>query len=214
MAKSPPTSGEQSTAIDVGAQPVAAVYAKALLGASEKAGQTDAVGVELNALVDDVLARNPSLQAVFASEMVSDEEKQGLVDRVFSPRLTQLTGNFLSVLARHGRLGLLRPIRREFRSQLDALRGRLRVKATTAQPLDDEPRGKLTAHLKKMLAAEPLLEATVEPALIGGLVLRMGDTVYDGSLARQLGQLREQMIHRSVHEIQSRRDRFRLTGGN
>ena len=52
------------------------------------------------------------------------------------------------------------------------------------------------------------------PSLIGGVVLRVGDTVYDGSVARQLEQVREQMIDRSVHEIQSRRNRFGHSAGN
>ena len=63
-----------------------------------------------------------------------------------------------------------------------------------------------------MLDGEPVLETLEDPELIGGVVLRVGDTVFDGSVARQLEQLREQMIDRSVHEIQSRRDRFCNTG--
>lgn len=201
-------------AIDVGAQQVAAVYAKALLGASEKAGQTAAVLGELDALVDEVLDKQPALEAVFASQLVAAADKAGLVDRAFKPRLCQLTVDFLKVLARHGRLGLVRAIRREAHDQYDVLRGRVRVSVRTAAPLSDAQRERLSAQLRTLLVAEPVLEAAVQPDLIGGLVLRMGDTVYDGSVARQLAQLREQMIDRSVHEIQSRRDRFRLASGN
>ncbi len=64
------------------------------------------------------------------------------------------------------------------------------------------------------LGAEPLLTRVVDPELIGGAVLRVGDTVHDGSIANQLEKLRQQMIDRSVHEIQSRRDRFRDPAGN
>ena len=60
-----------------------------------------------------------------------------------------------------------------------------------------------------MLGGEPLVEQVVDPTVIGGAVLRVGDVVYDGSVANQLQILRQQMIDRSVHEIQSRRDRFR-----
>ena len=58
------------------------------------------------------------------------------------------------------------------------------------------------------------MEVKVDPELIGGAVVRIGDTVYDGSVAGQLERLESQMINRSVHEIQSRRDRFRHSGGN
>ena len=54
----------------------------------------------------------------------------------------------------------------------------------------------------------------VRPELIGGLVMRVGDTVYDGSISTRLNKLRQQMIDRSVHEIQSRRDRFRSPEGD
>ena len=63
-------------------------------------------------------------------------------------------------------------------------------------------------------AARPYWRAVIDPELIGGVVVRVGDTVYDGSVATNLKQLRQQMINRSVHEIQSRRDRFRYPGGN
>jgi len=68
---------------------------------------------------------------------------------------------------------------------------------------------KVQSQLRPLLGREPVVEHRVEPGLIGGAVVRVGDTIYDGSIATQLENLREQMIDRSVHEIQSRRDRFR-----
>ena len=75
-------------------------------------------------------------------------------------------------------------------------------------------KGPAPPSLRRILGGEPQVHPTVDPSLIGGVVLRVGDTVYDGSVARQLDQVREQMINRSGHEIQSRRDRFRHSGGN
>ena len=72
----------------------------------------------------------------------------------------------------------------------------------------------LKTAISKMLGRKLEIEPSVNPRLIGGVVLKVGDTVYDGSVARQLAQVRQQMIDRSVHEIQSRRDRFRNPGGN
>ena len=72
----------------------------------------------------------------------------------------------------------------------------------------------LTIALRGMLGAEPVLQVSTRPDLIGGMVLRIGDTVYDGSIATRLARLREHMIDRSVHEIQSGRDRFSIAEGN
>ncbi len=65
-----------------------------------------------------------------------------------------------------------------------------------------------------MLEGEPVLDERVDPGVIGGIVVRIGDTVYDGSIANQLENLRQQIIDRSAHEIQSRRDRFRSPAGD
>ncbi|HEV3344867.1 MAG TPA: F0F1 ATP synthase subunit delta, partial [Pirellulales bacterium] len=67
---------------------------------------------------------------------------------------------------------------------------------------------------KDMLGGEPVLAAKVNPDLIGGLVFRVGDTVYDGSVATRLARVRSQMIDRSIHEIQRRRDRISPAAGN
>jgi F-type H+-transporting ATPase subunit delta len=203
----------KSTAIDVGAQQVATVYAKALLGAAEKAGQTDRAVEEL-AAVADVLAQFPKLEAVLASALVEHEEKCQVLDRVFGAKLSPLVLDFLKVLSRHGRLELVRGVHVQVQKLYDHLRGRVRVALQTATPLDDGLSRNLEASLGKLLGGQPEVEPAVEPALIGGIVLRVGDTVYDGSVARQLRQVREQMISRSIHEIQSRRDRFRHPGGN
>jgi F-type H+-transporting ATPase subunit delta len=203
-----------STAVNVGAQRVAAVYAKALLGAAEAAGKTDDAVEELNTFITAALDAFPDLEAVLASALVAYEDKAKLLDRAFGQRLSPLVLNFLKVVARHGRLDIVRAIAAEVAKLYDQLRGRVRVQLSTAAPLGERFSHNLAANLHKLLGAQPEIESAVDPELIGGIVLRVGDTVYDGSLARQLDQVREQMITRSVHEIQSRRDRFRHSGGN
>lgn len=199
---------------DVGREQIAEVYAKALLDASEQAGQTAAVMDELDGLVGELLARYPKLESVLGSMLVSHEEKQGLLDRVFAGRLSPLLLNFLKVLSRHSRLDCLRAIHRQAHKLYDVLRGRVRVRLTTPTPLDPALVAQIEDNLRAMLGGEPVLESSVDPQLIGGAVLRVGDTVYDGSIARQLEAMRQQMIDRSIHEIQSRRDRFRSPAGN
>jgi F-type H+-transporting ATPase subunit delta len=210
------SAGEKSKdeTVNVGAQQVAAKYAQALLGAAEKQGQSEAVVEEFDALVHMVLDRFGKLETVLASALVPPEEKTALLDRVFGGRLSGLLLDFLKVVAHHDRLDILRSIHQEVHRLLDDMRGRVRVQLSTATPLADGLADRLVGSLRTLLGGEPRMESLVDPALIGGIVLRVGDTVYDGSLARQLTHLREQMIHRSVHEIQSRRDRFRHSGGN
>jgi len=202
---------KRETAIDVGAQQVGGIYAKAFLAAAEKSGQTAALVDEFNSLAD-AIEQFPELAAVLASAIIKHEEKSAIVDRVFGKSASPMLTDFLKVIANHGRLDLLGAIRREVLKQYDDMRGRIRVRMSTAVALDGQISGEMKASLRKLLGGEPEIETTIDPNLIGGVVLRVGDTVYDGSVSRQLQQMREQMITRSVHEIQSGRNRFRDSG--
>jgi F-type H+-transporting ATPase subunit delta len=199
---------------NVGSQNVAAVYAKAYLGATEAAGSTDAALAELESLVSDVLDKLPRLDAIFSSRLVSADQKIELIDKAVGTKATPLLRNFLKVLARHGRLDILRSVRSEAKKIVDKLRGRFRVHVTTAAELDGQLQQQLSETLRGMLGGEPVLVVNTRPELIGGIVLRVGDTVYDGSVATRLARIRDQMIDRSVHEIQSGRDRFGSAEGN
>jgi F-type H+-transporting ATPase subunit delta len=199
---------------NVGSQNVAAVYAKAYVGATEAAGTTDTALAELESLVSEVLDKLPRLDAILSSGLVSADQKIELIDKAIGTKASPLLRNFLKVLARHGRLDVLRGVRNEARKMVDKLRGRFRVHVTTAAELDGQLQQQLTETLRGMLGGQPVLEVNTRPELIGGIVLRVGDTVYDGSIATRLARIREQMIDRSVHEIQSGRNRFGSTEGN
>jgi F-type H+-transporting ATPase subunit delta len=80
--------------------------------------------------------------------------------------------------------------------------------------LGEDLAARIKQQLRDMLGGEPTLVRVVDPDLIGGVVLRVGDTVFDGSVAMRLARVRGQMINRSVHEIQRRRDRFSHPAGN
>ncbi|HEX4148739.1 MAG TPA: ATP synthase F1 subunit delta [Pirellulales bacterium] len=193
---------------DIGAAGVALTYARALLGATEAAHQTEAVLGELDSIVADVLDPLPQLDAVLSSGLVAADEKSRLMERAFKGRASDLLLNFLNVVAQHGRLAILRQIRSQARRLYGQMQGRVRVEVRTAAPLDEQLSGRIAEQLRQLLGAQPQLEQVVDPRLIGGLVLRVGDTVLDGSVATRLAGVREQMINRSVHEIQRGRDRF------
>ena len=206
-------SAPKSTALDPAQQRVGALYAKAILAAAEKAGQADRVVEEFEAFVREVVEPNPKFEAVLASALVSADAKLKMIDRVVASRVSKITRHSLSVLARHGRLDALAAVAAALREQLDTLRGRVRVEVRTAVPLNGQLPA-LAKQLQHMFGGEPQIEAKVEPGLIGGIVLRVGDVIYDGSVATQLKNLCDQMINRSVHEIQSGRNRFSPATGN
>jgi F-type H+-transporting ATPase subunit delta len=199
---------------EVGVEHIANVYAEALLGAAEAAGQTAAILEELDSLVADVLDAHPDLERVLASGVISHEERSGILDRVLGGQASPLVLNFLKVVSRHGRMNCVRVIAAQAHALYRQKLGQVAVQVTTAAPLDAAAAQRLCEALGAVVEGQPVLHERVDPALIGGVVVRVGDTIYDASVARQLQTMRQQMIDRSVHEIQSRRDRFRHPAGN
>jgi F-type H+-transporting ATPase subunit delta len=199
---------------EVGVEHIAGVYAQALLSAAEKAGKTDSAVAEFDALMSEVLDANPRFQAILASKLISPAETSAILNRILGGRVSSLFMNFLQVVARHGRLDCLRAIHLQTRVLYDILQNRVRVQLITAEPLSPELEAKIRIDLRAKLGGEPMMETLVDPNLIGGAVLRLGDTVYDGSIQNQLNSLRQEMMDWSAHEIQSRRDRFVNTTRN
>ena len=193
---------------DIGKQQIAAVYAKALLGAAENAHTTDAVVEELDSLVDDVLTRFPHFEIVIGSPRISQEEKTQLIDRVLGSQASENLLVFLKVLIQHERLDCLRQIRGEVRRQFNELRNRVEVEVTTAHGLPDDLRQQIIDKLRERLGCEVDLTAKTEESLIGGLVVRVGDTVVDGSVRNKLAQMRGQAVQRVVEQIHEQGARF------
>jgi len=198
----------QETVLDVTSQQVAKVYAKGFLGAAESAGQLDALVEELGSLIDDVWKRLPDFAQVLSSRLVSPEDKKVLLDRALGNRASPTLLNFLKVLATHYRLDLLPGIRRAVVEEYRTRRGRVEVIVHTAKPLDDALLAEINKQLESRLTAQPQIITTVQPDLLGGVVIRIGDTVYDGSVATRLRRLRLQMVDRTVQEIERGRERF------
>lgn len=197
--------------IDVGAQSLAAEYAKALFAAAQKAGAIETVVEELDGVVA-AIKKHSKLADILASSMFSPEHKVQMIDRAFGKRAHPLVTNFLKVLATHGRSYIVRPIHQEIQKLYNKSRNRIPVRVVSAAPLADAQKKTVAARMKNVLGGEPVLQTEVDPNLIGGLVVQVGDVVYDGSLSANLARLREQLINRSVHEIQRRRDSVRTSG--
>ena len=193
---------------DPSAQAVARVYAEAFLDAAKATVGVDAALEECQSFLDDVLAKNADFERLLLSGMVNRDDKLKLIERVIAGRGSDFITNFLRVLARHDRLGLLPTILQAGRIEHEHRSGQKRVTVKTARPLSDDSRKAIEERLRAAFAFEPILEAETDPSLIGGLVIRVDDTVYDSSLRTRLKQLRSRLRERSLHEIQSGRNRF------
>jgi len=199
---------EKKRQFDLFGQQVGVVYAQAFMNAAEAEGTVDALIEELGAVANDAVAAHPKFDQFLASPMIGVEEKIESLDRVFSERVTPLILNFLKVLAEHERLGYLSSIVEQIHALHNQRRGRIRVGVTTATPLTDAMASDLTKRIQSLLGLDPELVPETDPSVIGGLMLRIGDTVYDGSVATQLERVRHDLHDRTVEAIEKSRERF------
>ena len=96
----------------------------------------------------------------------------------------------------------------------EQLSGQRRVQIRTSKPLSESSRSQITDQLKNKLGFDPILQESVDESLIGGLIIQVGDTVYDSSLRTRLKTLAGRLTERTLNEIQSGRDRFSHPEGN
>ena len=192
---------------------VARVYAEAFLNAAASVGVQDTLE-EFASFLEDVLEKYPEFESILLSGIINRDQKIAVIDRVVKPFGSEMLTNFLRVLARHDRLDLLPQILNEAQLKFETSTGKQRVQVTSAVELSQETLNDIQQSLDKSLSFEPILETRVDPSLLGGVVIQIGDTVYDSSLSTRMKQLREHLRHRSIHEIQSGRDRFSYPEGN
>jgi F-type H+-transporting ATPase subunit delta len=187
------------TVMDATSQRVARVYAEALLDAAQQRGQAAQVLGELGSLVDDIYRADPLFEAFLASGAISRRPKAEAIRRAFEGKASDTFLNFLLVLNDYQRLELLRPILRAARGLADERAGRLPVLVTSAAPLADDQREQLLHDLRARYNKEPVLTLKVDPALLGGLVVRVGDWLYDASVRTRLENIKKQLIERGSH---------------
>jgi F-type H+-transporting ATPase subunit delta len=199
---------KHETVMDVTAERIARVYATAFLEVVAKTGNSEALVEEFSSLVTDVLDKYPRFDQTLRSELVSHEEKEQLLDRLFRTRASTQVLNFLKVLSKHGRLNLLRPIARVLYKLHSERSGRKEVEVRVAMPLDDWLRHEVQDRVRTAIGAEPILNVVVDPSLIAGMVVRVDDRVYDSSVHTQLEHARRQMIDHVVEKLETEPERF------
>ena len=185
-------------------QYVGEVYAKALIGAATTSGNLDGICSQLTSVVTDILDRQPKFEAALSSPKVSQDARARLLDKVFSGKVDPTLLTFLKVLCRRGRLGFLRAIERAASRMRDDAMGRKRITVTTATALSAPEQASLLEQLKKTFKSEVSLSMQVEPSILGGLIIRDGDTVYDGSVDGKLRLLKKATMGRAEQSIREK----------
>ncbi|MCS7013345.1 MAG: ATP synthase F1 subunit delta [Chloroherpetonaceae bacterium] len=162
-------------------------YATAILQGAGEDLPTVAQDLEL---VKQILAESKELSNVLKSPIVKDDDKIAILKQVFIGRISIKTLEALELLVRKGRSAFIADTIAEFQALLDAQNGVLNAEVCSAVELDDTQKNLISAQLERLMHKKVRLSTKVMPALIGGLTIRIGDTVIDSSVKHQLERLR------------------------
>jgi F-type H+-transporting ATPase subunit delta len=174
----------------------AARYARALLDVAIKESDPERAGQELAVFVD-LVGRHPDLERVLANPVVSAADKRAVVQQIVERlQLSTPAAKLLTLLAARGRLPLLPDLLEIYRERLMEHQRVVRAEVTTSAPLSHEHVAQLQQRLASATGRAVMMTTKVDPAIIGGVITRIGSTVYDGSVAAQLAKVRGRLSER------------------
>jgi len=168
-------------------------YALALFGLAEEQKQLETVGASL-AAVKQALAESDDLRALTTSPLIGrDEAVRAVAAAAGAMNLDPLTSNFLGVLARNRRLSQLSGVIRAFNTLAASHRGEINAEVTSAHPLDDGQLDAIRKNLRARMGRDIAVDMNVDPAILGGLVVKIGSQMIDGSIRTKLNNLAHAM---------------------
>jgi F-type H+-transporting ATPase subunit delta len=169
-------------------------YAKAVLDLAREQGQMDRVLRDVGSL-HAAWKTSPELRDIVGNPVVPRPALKAAIDAVMDKLgISEIVRNTVNLLADKGRLGALDAVLRSLEELAEAETGRVRVEVVSARPLADAYYARLTDKLKRVTDREVVLVKKEDPSLIGGVVTRVGDQVFDGSIRNRLSELRETLL--------------------
>ncbi|MCD6176193.1 MAG: ATP synthase F1 subunit delta [Planctomycetes bacterium] len=172
------------------------IYSDVMFELAQEAGLIDQVTDDLEA-ISGVLADEPEFLSLLTLSEVKPNEKAQIVRRVFTDRINSLTLDFLCVLAKRNRINFLHGIGQRYQVLSDEHKHLYRIEVTLAKAPDDTELEKLRSDIRDAINAEVKLSVTVDPEIIGGIVIRKGDLMIDNSVRTILDRTVNAVVNRS-----------------
>ena len=172
---------------------IARSYGEALLSLASKAKDLTGWGTMISD-VADAITRDERLRLFLESPRVSVDQKNEVIAKAFQDRMPRLFVRFLQAVIRHRRQAIIPEIAVQYHALVDEIEGRVHARVTVSR----EPNAKLertvTERLSNVLGKSVVPHFTVDESILGGTIIRIGDTVMDGSVKRKLARLRQRML--------------------
>lgn len=168
-------------------------YAEALLTLAKKAGDAEGWGA-LVRQIGDAIESDASLRQFLESPRISAAAKMGVLDKALGDRVPHMMLRWLQAVSRNRRLMMLPIIATEYDTLLDEGANRVHARLTFAQAPGDNDASDIAARLSTVLGKTVVPHVSIDPSVMGGVVVRVGDTIMDGSVRRRLQVMRRRML--------------------
>ena len=176
---------------------VARRYAQALYQDALQKKCVDRVDEDV-LMIQESIADSPELGRFFEDPILTADKKNKVVDALFTDRIHGVTHALLKLLVEKGREGLFLQVASAYTAMRDTQQGIVEAQVRAALPLSAEDEQKIAKGIEGMTGKKVRLKATVDPEILGGLIIRVGDTVYDGSVLHKLGTLRGRLEQSTI----------------
>jgi F-type H+-transporting ATPase subunit delta len=175
---------------------VASRYAKSLIDLAEEQNALEAIKVDIESFIT-VMKQNVQLQAVLKNPIVGTDKKVAILEQIFGASLHKVVIGFFKLVITKGRSKILYPTAKEFINEYNQLKGIVHAVVTSASPLTEEQKSQIANLVIEATNAKIVLEAKVDPALIGGFVLKVGDRQVDTSIVSSLNKLKKEFAQKA-----------------
>ncbi len=176
---------------------VASRYAKSLLDLAQDQGQLDAVKKDLENVIS-VLKSNSELLAILKNPIIKGDKKRTILAAIFEGKINPIILSFFYILVNKGRAAILLDIAQEFVREYNEAKGIVKASVTSATALSEANLADLQKIITEEIKAEVVLKNIVDPSLIGGFMVRVGDRQIDASIAGKLNKLEKHFAAQGV----------------
>jgi F-type H+-transporting ATPase subunit delta len=173
---------------------VTSIYARALADVVFEKRLDGGKTLEQLRALSALLVANPDLRRVWENPAITAEQKRGVLDAIAArERIFQSVRNFVAVLIDHRRMHFFDAIVRQFQHELDTRLGFAEAQVTSFRDLSESEKRTLESQVEKLTGKKVRAQYSRDPAILGGAIVRVGSTIYDGSVLGQLEKIREQI---------------------
>lgn len=173
---------------------VANRYAKSLIDLTKEQNSLDVIFNDMKSF-QQTLHSSVALQNMLKSPVVNNDDKLSVLKKVFAGSLHATTMNFFAIIVRKNRAFVLDSISDAFISQYNTYNNIISATVKTAQPIDAEVTAEVTRFIEKQSGKKVALTTTIDPSLIGGLIIQIGDNLYDASIAGKINKVKQNLLN-------------------